>query len=159
MKRVQFFLPLFVIAVLLGGCPYKSSVGIDTPSVKINTALLGEWEKKGEDLTTYKITKQDDYTYRIAKLEQGKDKPEKFTAYISNVDGQQFLNLNIEAEGDGYYLYKFTLNSNTKVTLQEVTENITEDFTEQAALKAFISKNKGLSFFYSKGEDVYLKAN
>ncbi len=157
MKRIKLYISLLALAVLLGGCPYESNVVIDEPSIKINDALLGKWKKEGDDFVTYKVTQHSKYSYRIEKQEQGKKDSEIFIAHFSHVDDQQFLNLSRLGEDGGYYLYMAILNSNKEIRLREVTENITENFTESASLKAFISKHKGLSFFYNKGEDVLYK--
>lgn len=160
MRNLKFFIPLFMIAVLMGGCPYQSAVPIDEPSEKINTSLLGNWEKKNTTGSLYKISKQDDYHYRIEKTGDEKKEASVYSAFTSTVNGTSFLNMVDEAQKDGYFLYKVTINTgNNKITLEEITENIDEKFTTSVELKAFISKNKELSFFYSKEADVFYKAD
>ena len=160
MKSLKFFIPLLVTSVLLGGCPYQSSVPIDEPNEKINTALLGNWEKKNTTGSLYKISKQDDYHYRIEKRGDEKKEVSVYNAYTSTINGTTFLNMEDEAQKDGYFLYKVTINTgNNKITLEEITENIDEKFTTSVELMAFISKNKELSFFYSKEADVFYKAD
>ena len=143
---------------MLGGCPYKSGVPIDPAVVKVNPALLGKWESKISTEEKYDVSKADDFTYKIEKRNKDSKEPTIYRAYASDVDGEIFLNLAEEAYPNEYYLYKLDLNSSvSKVTLHGITENIREKFTSSAELKAFIKKYKGLSFFYDKTEDVYIK--
>ncbi len=160
MKKIQFFLPLIAMAVLIGGCPYASKFPIDAASVKINPALLGKWEPKSSANDIYLIGKQDDFHYKVERRSKEDGKPAFYVAYCSLVDGETFLNLKNADEENMYYLYKLELNSsNTKITLKSVTGNIDEKFETAAQLKEFIKKYKSLSFFYDKDEDVFIKAD
>jgi hypothetical protein len=160
MNKLKWILPLFVLAIMLSGCPYGCELPIDKPSVKINPALLGKWEPKSTSDETYTVTKTDEYTYQIDKA--GKDPANKATyiAYLSDVDGTTFLNLKDPGNSGEkkFYFYKVELNgSNSKVTLTPVTENIKETFTSSEDLKAFFKRYKSLSFFFSKDPDVFIK--
>lgn len=62
-----------------------------------------------------------------------------------------------DGKGD-YYLYRIDMG-NGEFTLFELTDNIDEKFNTSAELKAFVKKNMGLSFFYNKDEERYLKSN
>lgn len=161
MKKLKWILPLLAIAVFLGGCPYGSDVPIDQPSVKINEQLLGNWESKSSSEDTYTITKKDANTYKIEKKSKSSSNPTIYYAFPSTVGSDTYLNLYEEnADPKEYYLYKMTVNSSaTKITLAEMTENVDEKFTSSSELKAFIEKYKGLSFFFSKDELVYIKAD
>ncbi len=145
---------------MLGGCPYGSQIPLDTTGKKINPVLLGTWEPKSSSDDQYKITKEDEFTYKIVKTSKNAKEPAVYKAYLSDLDGDTFLNL-WEENGSSektYYFYKLELNSsNTKATLSSVTENITEKFTTGEEMKAFFKKYKGLSFFYEKTQDVFIK--
>ena len=57
-----------------------------------------------------------------------------------------------------YFFYKIIVNSSgTKITLASVTENIDETFDKPETLKAFFQKNKSMSFFFEKEEEVFYK--
>jgi hypothetical protein len=159
MKNLKWILPLFILTIMLTGCPYGSELPIDKPSVKINTALLGKWEPKSSSDEFYKVAKMDEFNYKIEK--GGKDVKDKtiYTAHLSDVDGTTFLNIQGDPTSDKkYYFYKVELNSSgSKVVLTPVTENITETFTTSEELKAFIKKYKSLSFFFGKDADTYIK--
>lgn len=160
MKKIKFFLPLIVITVLIGGCPYASKFPIDAASVKVNPAILGKWEPKSSADDLYFIGKQDDFHYKIEKRTKDNNKPTFYSAHASIIDGETFLNIKNADEENMYYLYKLELNSsNTKITLKSVTGNIDEKFETAAQLKEFIQKYKSLSFFYDKDEDVFIKAD
>ncbi|HWB64678.1 MAG TPA: hypothetical protein VG603_14280 [Chitinophagales bacterium] len=161
MKKLKWIAPLFVLAVTLAGCPYSATVPLDAPSVKINDNLLGTWEPKSSNGETYVVTKTDNFTYKIVKNSTDeKTPPVTYSAYMSSVGGDLFLNLK-EENGEpkaSYYFFKYEISaSGAKVTLHPVTDNIKETFTTSADLKAFFTKYKSLSFFYEKDDDVFIK--
>lgn len=156
-KKLQFIIPLFVLAIMLGGCPYSSKVAIDAPSIKVTDALLGSWEPKdGDDKIT--VSKKDANTYAITKKSSSGNET-KYEAFMSKIGEDQFLNIYETAdEAKTYYFYKVILGKeNTKLTLVPVTENIDEEFKSSAELKAFFEKYKSLSFFFGKEENVYYR--
>ena len=71
MNKIKFLLPLIVICIALGGCPYQSNVPIDNPTVKINPDLLGKWEADSSSGDRYVVSKLDDYHYKIEEKEKG----------------------------------------------------------------------------------------
>ncbi len=160
MNKLKWILPLFVLTIMLSGCPYGCELPIDKPSVKINPALLGKWEPKSSSDEAYTVTQMDEFNYQIVKT--GKDVKDKtvYNAYLSEIEGTVFLNLRDAGDNSDkkYYFYKVELNgSGSKVVLSPVTENITETFTSSEELKAFFKKYKSLSFFFSKDHDTYIK--
>ena len=158
---------LFAMAVcclLLMGCPYETEVPISEPSVKFPADLLGKWESKssGDEIMT--IRKKTDYIVSISKTKKEPkedDKSEEYEAYLSEVDAVKFLNISeVGEQGSGakFYLYKIEVSANnSRITLNAVTENIDEQFSNSAELKAFIQKNMHLSFFYEKEDEIYQK--
>jgi len=160
MKTIKWILPLLVLTVMLGGCPYGSEIPLDTTGKKINPALLGDWEPKSSSSAKYKITKDNDFTYKIVKSSADSKEPTVYKAYLTDLDGETFLNLweVNESSNKTYYFYKLELNSsNSKATLSSVTENIKEKFSTGEEMKAFFKKYKNLSFFYEKTQDVFIK--
>ena len=125
----------------------------------MNPKLLGVWESRTSTDYTYTIRAADEYNYTIVKEKKQKsdeDKPTQYNAFISIVNGFQFLNLNeVYEEGNiwshtekKYYFYKITLQNDMMLALHEVTENITEQFNSSAELKTYFEKYGNLSFFY-----------
>lgn len=162
MKKLLLQIGLLAgLMLVLQGCPYGTEVAIDEPSVKIDEKLLGKWEAKNSGDYMYTVTKKDDFNYKFEK--KGKTSPEAtlYTAFISMIDGARFLNISEDGSSTKtYYLYKLEMStSGAKATLLPVTENITEKFTAGPELKAFIKKNMGLSFFYSKDKEEYFRAD
>ena len=159
MKKFTWLLALPLL-LMLAGCPYKSDFALDTKGKKVNPALLGKWEPKSGFKESFNVTQTSDYTYRIVKLHEDKKDSSVYSAYIVDVDGDQFLNLQQQGEmaDKGFYFYKVELNtSGSKVTLSPVTENISEKFATAEEMRAFFKKYKGLSFFYDKQQEVYIK--
>jgi hypothetical protein len=152
---------MFAIAIMLGGCPYKSDVPLADKGKNINAALIGVWEpKSGGSDEKYTVTKDNDYTYQIVKTSKNAKEPTTYKAYAVDVDNETFLNLWQEGEmaDKGYYIYKMEVNAGgNKLTLTSMTENVTEKFKTGDELKAFIKKYKGLSFFYDKTQDIFIK--
>lgn len=149
------------LMLVLQGCPYNSDVAIDEPSVKIDEKLLGKWEAKNSSDYEYTITKKDDFSYKFEKKGKTATDATLYTGFISVIDGARFMNISEDASTTKtFYLYKLEMSgSGAKVSLLPVTENITEKFTASAELKAFIKKNMGVSFFYSKDKEEYFRAD
>lgn len=151
---------MLIIAVVLGGCPYKSDIPLEPTGKKVNPAILGVWEPKASTDEKYTITKEDETNYKITKTSKNAKEPTIYKGFLVDLDGTTFLNLQQQGEmaEKGYYIYKVTLNAGgNKVTLQGMTENVTETFKTSEEFKAFVKKYKGLSFFWEKQEDVYNK--
>ena len=160
MKKLKWILPLLVLAVMLGGCPYQSEQTLDKPSIKVNNALIGRWESDTTSAETYLISKDDEFTYKIEKHGKEVKDVASYKAFVSKVDDDNFLNLweDNGLEPISHYFYKLEMGkNNSKVSLIPVTENITEVFKTTEDLKAFFRKYKGLSFFYEKDVLVLTK--
>lgn len=160
MRTPKFLLPVLAcFGLLFAGCPYQSDVAIDAkPTVKLDQALVGNWEEGGSNEYTYTVTKLDDYTCKIIKKRATENTEEAiYNGFISQVGNAKFLNLWEDSEYEKkYYLYKMELNGNS-MKLLEVTDNIKEKFEKSEDLKAFITKHMNLSFFYNGDEKKFVK--
>jgi hypothetical protein len=160
MKHIQRITGLLAIAFLFMGCPYGTEVAIDEkPQIKVMSALLGKWEKRSSADYSYTVSRLDEYNYKIEKLTTSSGEKTVYTGFLSDVEGEKFFNIREEtATPKTYYLYKVDLSGgDNMVKLVSVTDNIDEKFTSSAELKKFIEKYKGLSFFYDKDEDSYIR--
>ena len=162
MKKSSYALFSLALALLLMGCPYHADVPIDSAtSTPIDTKLLGKWQTRSSDETTYIVTKLDDNTYSILEKEKKPaegSEPKKYNAFLSSVGGTKFLNLfETGTDSKSYYFYKIEMNDETGgFSLYPVTDYITETFTASEDLKKFVQTNMGLSFFYA-AKDEYIK--
>ena len=156
---------LMGIVVLLAGCPYSSSVPIDEGTLKVSDDLTGKWIKsadKDAENPTYFVISKDDKTHATAlKFEysssDAKYDTTKFHLTFSDVAGDVFMNA-IEEGGSSYSLFKVVKDEQTKeMTTYEVTDYIKETFSSSAEIKAFILKNKALSFFFTNSSETYRK--
>ncbi len=146
---------LGLVSLTFMGCPYESTVTITTtPGEAVDKQILGVWSKPSENYV-YTITGNDANSYKIEKVNDKKEITDTYEMKIEVVNGVKYATVKDLAK-DGYYLNKITIKAN-KIILEEVTENITERFTNSAELYAFISKHQGLSFFFEKLEDTYIK--
>jgi hypothetical protein len=160
MKNLKKLLAVMAVAILFMGCPYSSEIAIDDkPIVKIMPALIGKWEQRSSSDYSYVITKTDEFNYKIEKITVKDGKKEVYLGFISDVAGEKFFNIWEEtANPKVYYLYKVDMSGGeSMIKMASVTPNIDEKFTSSAELKKFIEKYKGLSFFYEKEEDSYIK--
>ncbi|MEI7471013.1 MAG: hypothetical protein WCJ85_02075 [Chitinophagaceae bacterium] len=151
---------LLGMALVFTGCPYSAEFGIDAnPTSKINTQILGNHESKESSDYSYTISKQDDYLYKFEKKSSSSSSIESYNAYLSNIDGVQFLNVyEVGSSKNSYFFYKLTISSGgDTLTLASVTENITEQFKSSEEMKKFFLKYMYLSFFFEKEEDVYVR--
>jgi hypothetical protein len=158
MKQILQYSIFISISILFSGCPYESTVPIDAPSIQVNPNLFGTW-KDSLEKESYKVSKSDDYTYKIEKIKDGIKEKDVLFAYTSLIDGIPFLNMYFYDPNEPerkYSFYKLFILSNDRITLSEVTENIDEHFRRSADLKNFFKQNMNHSFFYSK-QDMTLK--
>jgi hypothetical protein len=151
------------------GCPYGTEIPIDDkPVIKVIPNLLGKWEQRSSADYSYKVTRTDDYNYKIVKAKvPSADKKEEassgdrtvYFGFISDVAGDKFFNIyDSTANPKTYYLYKIDMSEgDNMLKMASVTPNITEKFNSSAELKKFIEKYKGLSFFFEKDQDSYIK--
>jgi hypothetical protein len=162
MKKLALqFIVFSGVAMLLTACPYGSDVPIDQPTVKIDDKLLGKWEAKSSNDYFYNVTKKDDFNYKFEKKGKTSTDVTSYTGFLTIIDGVKFMNVSDDASSTKlYYLYKIEMSgSGAKATMIPVTENIDEKFTASADLKAYIKKYMALSFFYSKDQDEYFRAD
>jgi hypothetical protein len=136
--------------------------------VKIIPSLLGKWEQRSSADYSYKVSKTDDYNYKIVKAKvPSADKKEEasssdrtvYFGFISDVAGDKFFNIcDSTSNPKTWYLYKIDMSEgDNMLKMASVTPNITEKFTSSAELKKFIEKYKALSFFFEKDQDSYIK--
>jgi hypothetical protein len=162
MKTLQHIFAVVIVAILFMGCPYGTEVAIDEkPVVKVMPSLLGKWEQRSSTDYSYTVSKVDEFTYKIEKLTVSSGEKTVYNGFVSDVGGEKFFNIWEEsATTKTYYLYKVDMSGGDNlVKLVSVTDNIDEKFTSSAELKKFIEKYKGLSFFFEKDEDSYIKTN
>ena len=160
MKKFFPYLMLLFSLVFMG-CPYGSEVAIDDGKTKIDDKLLGKWESKSSSDYDYIVSKLDDSSYKIEKKPRGEGDVTVYFGFLSNVGATKFLNVWEEQNSTRtYYFYKMDISSSgAKLTLSPVTDNIKEKFESSSELKSFFEKNKDHSFFYSKEDEVYFRAD
>lgn len=159
MKKFRILALIGMISLVFMGCPYSSDVSIDTASVKIDEKLVGKWEAKSSSDYSYTVSKADAYNYTIEKKSASSGDVTTYKGFLSNIAGTMYLNVFEDGSTTvTYYFYKIEISpSGSKCTMTPVTENITEKFTTSTELKDFFKKNQGLSFFFDKDQDIYIK--
>jgi hypothetical protein len=143
---------LFLLAVVIWGCPYESTVAIDkTPSIKINEKLLGAWRKSSypSDYTEVVFTKKSPYQYAIQARVQGEagdyDKY-NFIAWLSVINNWRLLNV-YDKEESKYFFVVVELENN-RLSLKPISEDITEkEFNTPAEIKKYFQQLLDKDFY------------
>lgn len=153
MKKSIHILLLFAVASMLCACPYSSTHSIDKePSIYTEDVLLGNWQtfiKKrrgtGEEIINMSLTKKTDTEYNISftgylddlkPLRVVKQDSINGTAFMSTVDGRQFLNIHIYYK---FYIAELLLKDN-KLSLMPLAEMFTNKMIfDSETLKACVA--------------------
>ena len=149
MNKSYVILLLCGLSILFAGCPYGADVPIDKePTIPIDKTLLGKWENSSASDYTYYFRADDANTYRTV-----------YFAFESKIDNVRFINIYEENEfgSKTYYLYKLTKRGTSKISMEEVTDNIDEKFDTSEELKAYLAKHQHLSFLFNKDADEYVR--
>jgi hypothetical protein len=167
MKKILNYSILFAILFICTACPYESATPIDIPKFPIDENLIGKWEEKGKDKSDkgknfYDMQKLDNQRYSLIENTLNENAEtftqKEFIAYISQVDGQNFLNIQAKKKLQTFMLYKIDFSADKKqLTLLPLSEYIREKFNNSKDLREFISTHKHLSFFY--GQEMVLVKN
>lgn len=161
MKSAKFAVLFGALSLVFMGCPYESKFSVDDSSTaKVDKALTGVWEERSEEDYKYTI-KTEGNQYKIVKAKKsGEDEPTKYIGFVSNLGADvEYLNVYEETESSStstdrkYYIYKLENKGGDRLKLKGVTDNITEEFTSSAELRAFIKKYQDISFFFDKDEE------
>lgn len=164
-QNVLVSVGLLAIVVFLTGCPYSSSFPIDEGTVKVSSALEGQWvsaaDMESENPTYFVITKDDKFHATAKKTEfSSSDSTYSETIYqltFSDVNGEVFMNV-LELGGANYNLYKFRFDEKEgKIFTSEVTDYIKEKFGTSKELKDFIAKNMSNSYFFTNSDETYMR--
>jgi hypothetical protein len=160
MTSAKFAVLFGALSLVFMGCPYESKYPVDDVSTaKVDKARTGIYEERSEEDYKYTI-KADGNQYRIEKKKKsGEDEPTKYVGFVSNIGADvEYLNIYEETESSSssdrkYYIYKLEAKDGDRMKLKGVTDNITEEFTSSAELKAYIKKYQDISFFFDKDEE------
>ena len=149
-SRVSAVFGSLVAVVLLWGCPYRSDVPLDSPSVAADPRLVGLWrEESAPTSAQYVIEADGAFGYKVAVT--GDEGTTVYRAHLTSVGNKTYVNLRDGADAGSYSLFLLEVADDGKMfTLHPVTENITERFTESADLRAYVAKYQDLSFFFEK---------
>ena len=153
MKKSYVILLLCGLSLMFAGCPYGADVPIDKePTIPIDKTLLGKWENSSASDYTYYFRADDANTYRISKISSSTGDSTVYFAFESKIDNVSFINIYEENEfgSKTYYLYKLTKRGTSKISMEEVTDNIDEKFDTSEELKAYLAKHQHLSFLFNK---------
>ena len=151
MKNLLQSVALCLGCLLLYGCPYESTVPIDTPKLPVDEKLLGQWVSDAESYNEYFITKANNTQYRVQQ-KSVTGNTAWYLAHISEIKGATFLNLYSDSTNT-YYLYRVILNPDgAKCSLVPVSQTLNEQFQSSAALRQYIEKNMNLRSFYNNDD-------
>lgn len=153
MQKAIHILLLFASVFMLCACPYSSSHSIDKePAIYIEDALLGNWQafvkkrrSSGDGVINMELTKKTDTEYNISftgylddlkPLRVVKQDSINGTAFMSTVDGRQFLNIHIYYK---FYIAELILKDD-KLSLMPLAEMFTNKMIfDSETLKACVA--------------------
>ncbi|MFM1876211.1 MAG: hypothetical protein RL266_1948 [Bacteroidota bacterium] len=158
MKQRLLNTTLLLMAIVLWGCPYKSSVPLSEATENVNKQMLGRWVPQGmedkENPEYYLIEQRDTLHYDVAHYlysDEGKEYSVKnYVGHTTRLENILFMNLQ-ESGTKEYLIYRLDLSDGT-MTKYEVTNNIDEQFNDSQKLREFVQKYMRLSFFYNADE-------
>jgi hypothetical protein len=151
MKKLFEISLLFFLSVTLCACPYSSAYYLDeTPNIYVEDALVGKWttfikksNSKREEAVYLTLSKKTDTEYNISfSGNMDELRPYKYItsdslagrAFMSTVDGRQFLNISINSR---VYIAELDFK-NDKLSLLPLAESFTAKmiFTSEALRKS-----------------------
>jgi hypothetical protein len=144
---------LFTAAVFLTACPYGSEHPIGSPADAVaDAALLGTWNATGEDgeELTVTIRSSGDSGYVITAESPEGGEPESISAFVSDVDGERFLNIRDE----GWYFANYRILDG-RLRLRVVDDALFESrtFVCPEDLRAFVRENLGDPRLYGEADE------
>ncbi|MCB9187291.1 MAG: hypothetical protein H6601_11195 [Flavobacteriales bacterium] len=159
MKKILSYLSILGVAVVLWGCPYKSTVPLSAATEKVNKQALGKWLPKTElgkaSPSYYVIEKRDSLHYDIEHF-QFNDNDQEYTrkqyiAWTTRIDNLLFMNVQEQASKE-FYLHRLDIMGDDLMILYQVTGNIDEKFDNSDKMREFFQQYMKLSFFYNTDE-------
>lgn len=151
------FLVLPLMAFVLMGCPYSSTVPLSEANTKIPDSFIGTWEKTGTEGEKTEVKRTGPNTVDIIQPGMSDEYNTVYKGHFTEIGGQLFLNVKEDNEYSGYYLFKVEKEGDYKINLSEVTPYIRETFDNSAALKSFVEKNMHNSYFFTNEDAAYFK--
>ncbi len=167
MKNLLYTALSFLLCIVLWGCPYESFYAIDTqPQQYVDESLVGKWaafvtrpsyeNEYIESPVKIIFEKKNDMEYDVAitgyiddlkKYKVIENDTIKGTAFISIVDGRQFLNTHIHGK---YYITEIRREKDA-ISLLTLAEKFTSKFVKNSeGLRNAISVH-----FKTKAEPAY----
>ena len=148
MKNLMQTIFLLSLAITLWGCPYESFYAIDTqPQQYVDESLIGKWaafvqrpsyeNEYIESPVKLIFEKKNDMEYDVAitgyiddlkKYKVIENDTIKGTAFISVIDGRQFLNTNIKGK---YYITEIKRDKES-ISLLTLAERFTAKFIKSS---------------------------
>lgn len=152
--RKSFSVPAFLFSAIIAlGCS-MAKYPIDDPATeKIDKRLLGEWRDDKISANSYTLTAKDETHYNLSVLESNNDLPSHYTAFISRIDGAEFLNVNYKDDSVNGYFFLRILDLNKAADKAQVTEvhedSVLHTLASPAAVRKWIQANLNNPGFYS----------
>lgn len=159
MKKIFTYLSILALAVVLWGCPYRSSVPLSDAQEHINKQVLGEWLPKTElgkaSPSYYVIEMLDTLHYDVDHFQYNDNDQEysvkEYVAWTTRIDNLLFMNVQEHGQKD-FIIHRLDVMGDDLMILWQVTGNIDEQFSDSDKMRAFFQKHMKLSFFYNTDE-------
>jgi hypothetical protein len=176
MNRLTILLAIALLPVICASCNYSKYPIDKKPLVKVDEGLYGIWKVKSDTDRRNFILIQDgtedgfkrkdkEHEYYVTYYNHGGINRglENFSAFISDVQGTQFVNVSYvnwgkdKIEEDGYILFRILdINKDkSKVTFTLVDDPDMKELKSSAEVRARVTKQLGNPRFYTDTMELY----
>ena len=157
MKHYLLFAAAIIFLSLTSCADAKYPID-NTPSVKLDTRLIGGWkakEKKGGKMVAaddmiYMINKHNDFEYMVVAKTARKKEAETTTAFLSDVNHVFFLNVYVKGDTAGYcFLRILGINeAGNRMTIASIADTTMRSLTSSEQVRERITINLNNPSFY-----------
>lgn len=149
--RNLFAVLIVAVSFTLFSCNESRYPIDEKPEVKNDARLLGTWKITGKkDRAIYVLTSQTDNTYKITISEKN-SQPEQYTAHLSSVKNNMFLNVEgKDEEGNKYVLLRILdINSkNDRARITSIADTTMHSLKSSKEVRALITAHLNDPKFY-----------
>ena len=164
MKTTKSILYLSIAcSILLFGCPYEAKYSLSNPAESvIDTTLNGSWDaifvKEKEQVSGIEINTFNDHEYIVEMFIKGKGSLtiQKFRAFATILNHQNFLNIQEIGNIPKFSFYKYSVSNDTLRTASASGEYIKEQFKSRKDMASYFSRHMNDPMFFGD-EQVFIK--
>ena len=152
-SATKVVLACILVAVFATSCN-MSRFPIDEPAtVKIDSRLIGKWKVKSSRKVRIDISRENDFQYHVNVIESGKKTDEHYTAFLSVIQDNMFINIgNTKEDSSRAYLFLRILSVDAnagKIQVATVSDSTMQYLQNATQVRDRITQNLNNRSFYS----------